>query len=301
MIPKSKLVELHVIVLLWGFTPILGKLISFGALDLVWYRLVFALGSLYLLMVIRGKSLKLEWKHMLHFMLIGSVVGLHWYYFYHSIKVSNVSVTMAGFSTLTLFASVMQPLLLKEKFFWGDLFYGLLLLAGLGIIFKFETQHIPGLIFGILAAFTGAFFGVYNGRLIPQHNAYKITFYEFAGALVVISIARLFTSDDVSSYIPALSMSDTVFVLLLSVLCTSVAFTWSIEILKVFTPLTVIITNNLEPVYGIVFSVILFGDTEYMSTGFYIGAAIILVSVFTYPLIKSRITVNRNSSLVKQG
>lgn len=297
MIPKSKYLELHVIVLLWGFTPILGKLISFGALDLVWYRLLFALGSLYLLMRIKGESLALGWKPALHFMLIGTIVGLHWYYFYHSIKVSNVSVAMAGFSTLTLFASVMQPVLLKEKFFWGDFIYGILLLIGLGVIFKFEAQHMAGLIYGILAAFTSAFFGVYNGRLIREYDAYKITFYEFAGALILIGIAKLFTMDEASSYVPALNISDTVYIILLSVLCTSVAFTWSIEILKVFTPLTVIITNNLEPVYGIVFSVLLFGDTEYMSTGFYIGAAIILVSVFTYPLIKERITVKRQKNI----
>ena len=288
---KSKYFELHVIVLLWGFTPVLGKLISFEALDLVWYRLVFALISLYLLMWVRGEGLQLEFRHILHLAVIGSIVGLHWYYFYHSIKVSNVSVTMAGFSTLTLFASIMQPLLLKEKFFWGDFIYGLLLLIGLGVIFKFEAQHVEGLIYGILAALTSAFFGVYNGRLIQKHGAYKITFYEFAGALLVVTIAKLFSMEDGVSFVPSLNVSDTIYILLLSVLCTTVAFTWSVEILKFLTPLTVIITNNLEPVYGIVFSVILFGDTEYMSPQFYVGAGIILLSVFTYPLIKQKVTV----------
>lgn len=288
---KSKYFELHVIVLLWGFTPVLGKLISFEALDLVWYRLVFALVSLYLLMRVRGEGLQLGFKHILHLAVIGSIVGLHWYYFYHSIKVSNVSVTMAGFSTLTLFASIMQPLLLKEKFFWGDFIYGLLLLIGLGVIFKFEAQHVEGLIYGILAAFTSAFFGVYNGRLILKHGAYKITFYEFAGALLVVTIAKLLTMEEGIPFVPSLNVSDTIYILLLSVLCTTVAFTWSVEILKFLTPLTVIITNNLEPVYGIVFSVILFGDTEYMSPQFYIGAGIILLSVFTYPLIKQKVKV----------
>lgn len=292
---KSKYFELHIIVLLWGFTPVLGKLISFGALDLVWYRLVFALISLYVMMRMKGEGLRLEFKHILHFAMIGSIVGLHWYYFYHSIKVSNVSVAMAGFSTLTLFASIMQPLLLKEKFFWGDFIYGLLLLIGLGVIFKFEAQHVEGLIYGILAAFTSAFFGVYNGRLIREHSAYKITFYEFAGALLVISMAKLFSMESNTSFIPALNPEDTVYILLLSVLCTTVAFTWSVEILKFLTPLTVIITNNLEPVYGIVFSVILFGDTEYMSPQFYVGAGIILLSVFTYPLIKEKVTVHLES------
>lgn len=270
-----------------GFTPILGKLITVAALDLVWYRLAIALLSLYLFTRFQKQTLQMNLKQIGHLALIGCVVGLHWYYFYHAIKVSNVSVTMAGFSTLTLFASIFQPLLLREKFFWGDFIYGMLLVIGLGVIFKFETQHIEGLVYGILAALTSAFFGVYNGRLIREYGAYKITFYEFAGALLAITVAKLFTMDDI--FIPLLSVSDTIYILLLSVLCTTVAFTWSIEILKFFTPLTVIITNNLEPVYGIVFSVILFGSTEYMSFEFYIGAAIILLSVFTYPFIKNSV------------
>lgn len=284
----NKYIQLHIIVLFWGLTPILGKLISVAALDLVWYRLAISLASLLTFMVFYKHSLRTTFQDAAHLGLVGAVVGLHWYYFYHAIKVSNVSVTMAGFSTLTLFASLLQPIFLKEKFFWGDFIYGLLLVIGLGVIFKFETQHIAGLVYGILAALTSAFFGVYNGKLIREHGAFKITFYEFAGALLVISAAKLMVMKD--GFIPVLSMADTGYLLLLSIVCTTVAFTWSIQILKYFTPLTVIITNNLEPVYGIVFSVLLFGNSEYMSTGFYIGASIILLSVFTYPLIKARVT-----------
>lgn len=284
---KSKLLHLHAIILLWGFTPILGKLISFGAMDLVWYRLAIAMLSLLVFMAYKKQGLSLPIQSMGKLLLIGSVVGLHWYFFYHAIKVSNVSVTMAGFSTITLFASLLQPLLLKKPFFWGDFIYGIILVIGLGIIFKFETDQIAGLIYGVLAALTAAFFGVYNGKLIQQHGAYKITFYEFFGALLFITVIKFFTSEN-TFILPDLSLSDGIYLVILSVVCTTLAFTWSVEILKHFTPLTVIITNNLEPVYGIAFSLLLFGDTEYMSGGFYIGALIILASVFTYPLIKER-------------
>lgn len=283
----NKFVQLHIIILLWGFTPVLGKFISFGALDLVWYRLAISLVGLMLFMWYAKQSLAITFKSFLHIGLIGTIVGLHWYFFYNAIKVSNVSVTMAGFSTLTLFASLMQPLLLKKKFFWGDFIYGIILVIGLGIIFKFETDQLAGIIYGILAALTAAFFGVYNGKLIATHGAYKITFYEFLGALIFITLAK-FALDGDGFSLPQVGLSDGIGLLILSVLCTIVAFTWSIEILKHFSPLTVIITNNLEPVYGIAFSLLLFGDTEYMSSGFYIGAAIILISVFTYPLIKQR-------------
>jgi drug/metabolite transporter (DMT)-like permease len=283
----NKFIQLHIIILLWGFTPVLGKFISFGALDLVWYRLAISLVGLILFMWYLKQPISMGLKSMLHLGSIGVVVGLHWYFFYNAIKVSNVSVTMAGFSTLTLFASLLQPLLLKKKFFWGDFIYGIILVIGLGIIFKFETDQLAGIVYGILAALTGAFFGVYNGKLIATHGAYKITFYEFLGALIFITLAKMGMDTD-GFELPSIGLSDGIGLLILSVLCTIVAFTWSVEILKHFNPLTVIITNNLEPVYGIVFSLILFGDTEYMSSGFYVGAAIILISVFTYPLIKQR-------------
>jgi drug/metabolite transporter (DMT)-like permease len=284
---KNKLLHLHVIILLWGFTPILGKLISFGAMDLVWYRLFISLLSLLVFMAYKKQGLILSIQSVGKLLLIGCVVGLHWYFFYHAIKVSNVSVAMAGFSTITLFASLLQPLLLKKHFFWGDFIYGIILVVGLGIIFKFETNQIAGLIYGILAALTAAFFGVYNAKLIQQHGAYKITFYEFLGALLFITAIKFFSSSNTFN-LPDLNLSDGIYLIILSVFCTTLAFTWSVEILKHFTPLTVIITNNLEPVYGIAFSLLLFGDTEYMSGGFYIGALIILASVFTYPVIKER-------------
>ncbi len=283
----NKFIQLHIIILFWGLTPVLGKFISFGALDLVWYRLAISLLGLLLFMWYIKQPITMEIKSIIHIGLIGTTVGLHWYFFYHAIKVSNVSVTMAGFSTLTLFASLLQPLLLKKKFFWGDFIYGIILVIGLGIIFKFETDQLAGIIYGILAALTGAFFGVYNGKLIATHGAYKITFYEFIGALIFITIAKL-GFDEKGFELPSIGISDGFGLIILSVLCTIIAFTWSIEILKHFSPLTVIITNNLEPVYGIVFSLLLFGDTEYMSSGFYVGAVIILISVFTYPLIKQR-------------
>lgn len=299
MVKAGKLVQLHIIVLLWGLTPVFGKLISFGALELVWYRLAFSIISLYVFLKWKGSDLAVGWKDMLHFFAVGSSVGIHWFFFYHAIKVSNVSVAMAGFSTLTLFASLMQPILLKKKFFWGDFIYGLLLLIAIAIIFRFGQANMMGLIYGVLAALTGAFFGVYNGKLIGRFGAGKITLYEFAGALITISVIKLFTGSE--TYLPAIGTSDLIFILLLSVLCTTVAFTWSVEILKYFTPLTVIITNNLEPVYGIVLSLLLFGDTEYMSAGFYIGAAIILISVFTYPLIKEKFRKESSEEAISEN
>lgn len=282
-----KLLQLHVIILLWGFTPILGKLITLSSLDLVFYRLLISGLALYIFIRYKNVSLRMSASALGEVMLMGFVVGIHWFSFYEAIKVSNVSMAMIGFATITLFASIFQPILLKQKFYKGDLFYGLAIFVGLLVIVKYETYHVAGILWGMGAALSGAFFGVYNGKLIIKHPAVSITLLEFLGAIVTIIILRLVTYGNI--YFPIPGSSDLIYLLILSLLCTTIAFTWSIDILKYFTPFTVIITNNLEPVYGIVFSVIIFGQSELMSIPFYIGASIILGSVFTYPVVKRKL------------
>lgn len=283
---QHKQVHLHTIILLWGLTPVLGKFISIQALDLVWFRLLFAGISLGIYVAYKRYSLRFNLKQLAVMLLMGCVVGAHWFFFYHAIKVSNVSVALSGFATVTLFGSLLQPLLLRKPFFAGDVVYGLVIMVGLLIIVNAESVEIAGIIYGVLAAFTGAVFSIYNGKLIENHAAPAITLMEFAGAFLFISLVKFPFNPE----LPSLSSSDMWALLVLSILCTTVAFTWSIEILKYFQPLYVIITNNLEPVYGIVFSYWVFGASEHMSATFYSGALIILISVFTYPLIQRRFT-----------
>jgi drug/metabolite transporter (DMT)-like permease len=281
-----KLLQLHIIILLWGFTPVLGKAISISSIDLVFYRLLISGIALYIYMLYRKDNLRMSFKQLAEVAALGMVVGIHWYTFYEAIKVSNVSMAMVGFSTITLFAGLIQPLLLNKPFYKGDIIYGVIIAIGLLIVVRAETVYLSGILYGIVSAFTGAFFGVYNGRLIAKHSASKITLIEFAGAIVAIFIIQLILFGDISIATPV--GSDWTYLLILSLVCTTLAFTWSIEILKHFTPLTVIITNNLEPVYGVVFSVLLFGSSEYMSGAFYIGATILLGCVFSYPIIKKK-------------
>jgi drug/metabolite transporter (DMT)-like permease len=273
---------------LWGLTPVLGKLITLQALDLVFWRLVFATLSLAIFLFYKKIKIEFTFKQFLVMMLMGFIVGMHWFFFYHAIKVSNVSIAMTGFSTITLFASILQPILLKKKFFWGDAFYGILILIGIGIILNFETNAFLGIFYGTLAAFTGAFFGIYNGKLITVHNSSLITIVEFIGALVFILIVK-YLIGNYSLTFESLSLKDFYWLLFLSVICTTLAFTLSVEIMKYLTPFTVIITNNLEPVYGVVISILIFGQSELMSNQFYFGAIIILFCVFSYPFFKKKV------------
>lgn len=273
---------------MWGLTPVLGKLITLQALDLVFWRLVFATLSLAIFLFYKKIKIEFTFKQFLVMMLMGFIVGMHWFFFYHAIKVSNVSIAMTGFSTITLFASILQPILLKKKFFWGDAFYGILILIGIGIILNFETNAFLGIFYGTLAAFTGAFFGIYNGKLITIHNSSLITIVEFIGALVFILIVK-YLIGNYSLTFESLSLKDFYWLLFLSVICTTLAFTLSVEIMKYLTPFTVIITNNLEPVYGVVISILIFGQSELMSNQFYFGAIIILFCVFSYPFLKKKV------------
>lgn len=282
----NKYLVLHFIILLWGFTPVLGKFISLQALDLVFWRLLFSLISLWIYLRYKGAALKVNMKQLFTLLAWGAVVGIHWYFFYHAIKVSNVAVALAGFSSITLFAGIIQPLLLKKKFFWGDLAYGVVIAAALILILRFEQFYAAGIFFGVLAALTAALFGVYNGKLIRQMESGTITFYEFLGAFITITIMKHF--DQGLETIPLPDMHDLTGLLLLSVVCTTLAFTLSVEILKKIDPLTVIVSNNLEPVYGILFSLLLFGQSEYMSAGFYAGITVLLAAVFSYPFLKRR-------------
>ncbi len=286
----NKYVQLHTIIFIWGLTPVLGKLISLNALPLVWWRLLISAISLYVFA--RFKQIDLRCSKLDLFKLLGwgLVIGIHWFFFYQAIKVSNVSIALAGYSTTTLFGSFLQPIVLKKKFFFGDLIYGLVLTAAIFIIFNFEPTYSMGLFYGIGAALTAALFSVFNGRFIKRMPATQITLIEFIGAFFIINIMMAFNGSITDLSLPGLS--DGFYLLVLSVVCTTLAFTWSVEILKQIDPLTVIVTNNLELIYGVVISLMLFGQSEYMSTGFYIGATMILISVFSYPVLKAKLQGN---------
>lgn len=283
---------LHVIVFLWGLTPVLGKLITLPALELVWWRLVIAILSLLLYSIYKGIPLLMKWKQVFPLLVWGVVVGLHWYFFYHAIKVSNVSVAMMGFSTLTLCASLVQPILLKKKIISIDVVYGLFILLGLCVISYAEQFYLKGVIYGILAAFTGALFGVYNSNLIQRFHAVQIALYEFIGALIFISIMAMVDAQSFVDFVSLPSLENMTYLIVLSVVCTTLAFTWSVEILKKIDAITVIVTNNLEPIYGVLLSLIIFGASEYMSLQFYMGALMLFVAVFSYPIVKNRLEQN---------
>ena len=278
---------LHFIVLVWGWSPILGKAISVQAFQLVWFRIFFTLIALFIYFKGKGISLQVSKKKFAILFAIGGIIALHWFCFYNAIKVSNVSVTMVAFSTGTLFTSIIEPIFYKRKIAFYEILFGLLIICAIALIFSVEIQYYQGFIFGMLAALTASLFTVWNGLLVRNTSSEVITFYELSGGLVCLSV-YLLMSGEFSQEFFTISSADFFFLGILSVVGTAFPFVASTGLLRKLSPFTITLTVNLETVYGIIFAMFIWPETEHMSGFFYIGTALILAIILANALVKSR-------------
>lgn len=279
--------HLHFIVILLGFTAILGALITLNAVHLVWFRMIFAVIGLYVFFRFRKISWRISLRKQLPLLGIGVVVALHWITFFHAINVSNVSVTLGVFASTTLFTSFLEPLLQKRKIFWLEVAIGLVIIGGIYIIFQYEFHYIHGILFSLLSALLNGLFVVLNRNISWKHHPSVISFYEMIGGFLFITVFMAVTSQ-FSVTLFALSGMDLFLLLVLSFVCTSYAFTAIVDLMKVLSAYTVVLAINLEPVYGIIMAYFFFPAQEAMSLGFYAGTSIIIVSVFSYPFLKRK-------------
>ncbi len=280
--------HLHFIVFIWGFTAVLGDLITIKAVPLVWFRML--LGGLFVLIYIvykKGK-LKISLRSLLKFAFVGLLIALHWLAFFSAVKVSNVSITLAMMSTGAFFASLMEPIFFKRKIIKYEVIFGLIVIIGLYIIFKAESENIIGILLALLASFLGALFSIFNGMMVKNHDAAIISFYELIFGVICISIYILFTGGFSLSFFDV-SYNDWIYILILASICTAYAFIASVHIMKWISPYTLMLTTNMEPVYGILLALLILGEKEYMSPTFYLGAVIILITVIANGIIKTRI------------
>ncbi|MFQ3296976.1 MAG: drug/metabolite transporter (DMT)-like permease [Polaribacter sp.] len=278
---------LHLIVFIWGFTAILGALITIDAIPLVWYRMLLAVVFIAIFFLWKKKSFKVDRKGLIKFFFTGVVIALHWVFFFKAIKVSNVSVALVTMSTGAFFTSLLEPIFFKRKINRLEIFLGLLVIAGLYIIFNFESQYKLGIVYALIASFLGALFAVLNGLFIKKYTADTISIYQLFFGVVFITIFLLFTKGFSVSFfqIPRL---DWVYLFVLSSICTAYAFIASVQVMKYLSPYTVMLTINLEPIYAIILALLIFGEEEQMSSTFYVGAFIVLVVVLLNGIIKNR-------------
>ncbi|MDH5609231.1 MAG: DMT family transporter [Cyclobacteriaceae bacterium] len=283
---------LHFLVLIWGFTAILGLIIQLPPVELVFYRTLLASVGLLLIIYARKRSLALFhrgdlWKVV----AVGVMIAAHWILFFLAARVSNASVCLAGMATCSLWTSLVEPFYLKKRIRKFEVFLSILAFAGMLVIFKVEFEYVLGLSLALLSAFFAALFTVVNAKLTQQNDHFVITFYEMAFAslstVLFFPFYMYFFTDGQLNLSP--SFSDWVGLLILAGVCTVFAYSYSIKLMRRLSAFAVNLTVNLEPVYGIILALLIFGEKEKMSPGFYLGTSFIMLSVLVYPLINRRL------------
>ena len=288
--------HLHFLVFIAGFTAILGELITISAIPLVWFRMLIASILVFIYIKVSKTDISISPKSVVKLFVAGIIIALHWITFFGSIDASNVSIALAMFSTGAFFASIIEPIVFKRKTIWYEMIFGILVIIGVFIITHSELKYLKGIILGISSAFLSSLFAVFNGKFLQRHTATVISFYEFISGVAFITLFILLFYDGFSLEFFQLSISDYGYLFILASICTAYAFIAAVHVMKVISPYTVILSYNLEPVYGIILAIILFPEKEKMSSNFYYGATIIIITVMLNELLKNKRLLKRKRS-----
>lgn len=284
---KLALFRLHLIVFLWGFTAILGKLIHANAEILVFYRMLFAAIFLFIFIrVFRKESIKVSKKIFFQLAAIGFSMALHWYCFFYSIKISNVSIALSCLSLSTLFASILEPVIFKRKIDVSEVIMGVVIVACILLIFKTEFRFKEGIFYGVLCAVFGTIFSVFNGKMFGKTSSGNIIFYEIFSGWSILMLIYLFTGQ--IFHMNEISFRDIALICLLASVFTAFPMLESVNLMKYISPFTLILTVNLEPVYGIILAFFIFGESEHMSPVFYVASGVMILAIIVNGLIKAK-------------
>tara|TARA_A100001015_G_scaffold207390_1_gene231919 strand:+ start:168 stop:1061 length:894 start_codon:yes stop_codon:yes gene_type:complete len=286
--PSDKLkstLHFHFIVFIFGFTAILGKLISIDAVSLVWYRMVLATAVVALFMGISRISFALSTKQLYFMLICGVLIALHWVFFFHAVKVSNVSVTLSVMSAGALVTAFVEPIFYKRSFVWYEIVLGLIVVVALGLIMQTEYHYIEGMMFAFIAILLSVAFTLINGKAIHKSDARVMSVYQLGAGAVCMSMILLMQGK-LTVELFSISKTDILWISILVIVCTAYAFVVSIAVMRHLTPFSLMLAINMEPVYGILFGILIFGSDEKMGLTFYIGTLLILLSVLTNGFLK---------------
>lgn len=281
-------IQLHFIVLIWGFTAILVALIPLEALPLVWFRVMIASFTIFLFAKFHKIDLKIDKPTFVKFFIGGVIIALHWATFFSAIKVSTISITLVTMSSSAIFVVLLQPIFGIKKIKIYELVLASIAIVGFIVIFKVEQLYVKGILYALASSFLLAIFSIYNNKLTMKHKAIHISFYELLSAFLFLTVLMFF-SGIFSKLEIEMSNYEILFLIILSTIATAYPFVIATDLLKKMGSFTLLLTNNLEPVYGIILALIIFGDKERMSTQFYIGAFIVFCSVVINSVLKSKI------------
>ena len=294
--PNAKLtsyLHLHFIVFIWGFTAILGELITITAVPLVGYRMSMATLFIGIYIWYKKISVRISLQNGIKACLGGILIALHWITFFYAIKVSNVSITLAVLSSGAFFTALLEPLFYRRRLIGYEVLFGLLIILGIYIVFSAEKEQGEGIIFALISAILSSLFALLNGKLAKKMRSSVISLYELGfGAIIItllLAINFKFPFLNMGSYAEVLPRRlDWAYLFLLSSICTAYAFIVAVKVMKHISPFTVMLTTNLEPVYGIILALLIFGESEKMTASFYYGALLILSTVVINGIVKNR-------------
>ncbi len=282
---RKAFLQLHMAVFLAGFTGVLGRLITLNEGMIVWYRLLLTAVTMWILFGWLKKIQRIPGKDILKIGAVGFIAAMHWVTFYGSIKYSNVSVALVCFATIGFFTAIFEPLILRKKINITELVLGLITLAGIYVIFHFDTQYKTGIIIGLISALLASLFPVYNREFLKRINVETMLAWQQTGGFLAISILLPFYL----YYFPQRGFlpgwENLAWLLVLSWLCSVVAFQLSAYALKKLSAFTVNLTYNLEPVYGILLAFALYNENKLLGKWFFIGFAIIALALVAHIFI----------------
>ncbi|GAA4331803.1 DMT family transporter [Flaviaesturariibacter amylovorans] len=276
---RKALLQLHTAVFLWGFTGVLGRVITLSQVWLVWYRLAITVVSLWLLYAALGKIRRLPLRSAGYISLIGSILAFHWVCFYGSIKLANVTIALTCLSTTGLLASFLEPLVMKKKFDFVEIGLGLFAIAGIAVIYWNHLEFSNGIIVGLLSAILTVLVSVLNKKMIDQYEPEAITLYQLSGGFVGLSLALPLYLAVFPEPAQAPVAADWLWLIVLSWVCTIGTFFLYIRALKKVSAFTMNLTLTLEPVYGIILAFLFYQENRHFNSWFYVGFALISVAV----------------------
>ena len=287
---KDKLLStlhFHFIVIIFGFTAVLGALISISAIPLVWYRMTLATFGLGLVLWLRKHSFRMSKTITWVAIVSGILIAFHWITFFGAVKVSNVSITLSVLSSGAFLTSLLEPIFYKRKVIGYEVLFGLLVIVGLVLVLGTDATHLMGFFYAGISTLLAVFFTLINGKYVAKTNPYILSFYELlVGALVVTVL--LAAQGTLTASFFEISSQDLFWLAILAFVCTSYAFVVSIVVMRHLTPYSIMLGINMEPVYGIALAYVIFGEKETMPPSFYIGVMCIVAAVLANGVLKLR-------------
>lgn len=285
---------LHFTILIWGLTGLIGKTLNLSGLtsnEIVFWRMLIAWGTLLLFLILKKEKLRLNKLTLLKFFGNGGLIALHWYFFFEAIALSNVSIALVFMSTTAFFTSFAEWIVYKKTFDFKELFTGLLVIIGISIIvndlnYNEHPEYLKAVIFALTSALLAAFFSVINSVLVKENKSSVISFYELFFGFLIISIMFLLNKSIVIKEL-SLNLEQFYWLLILGVICTSFAFLLGVYVMKFITAYTVNLSVNLEPIYAIIFALLVFKDSELMNINFYFGSLIVVGSILLNAFFKT--------------